>query len=61
VADRASDVDSQGNPIIPNQQAVKAVGVDTEFEVVRNSLMSVIPYATSTGSREPETACTRAC
>jgi len=37
--------DSQGNPIIPNQQAVNAVGVDTEFEVVRNSLMSVIPYA----------------
>ena len=37
--------DAQGNPIIPNQQAVNAVGVDTEFEVVRNSLMSVIPYA----------------
>src|SRR6266478_1367271 len=37
--------DAQGNPIIPNQQAVNAVGVDTEFEVVRNSLLSVIPYA----------------
>jgi hypothetical protein len=36
--------DSKGNPIIPNQQAVYALGVDTEFEVVRNSLISVIPY-----------------
>jgi len=36
--------DAQGNPIIPNQQAVYAIGVDTEFEVVRNSLLSLIPY-----------------
>jgi len=37
--------DAQGNPIIANQRAVYAVGVDTEFEVVRNSFISVIPYA----------------
>ena len=36
--------DAQGNPIIPNQQAIYAIGVDTEFEVVRNSLLSLIPY-----------------
>jgi len=36
--------DSSGNPIIANTRAVYAVGVDTEFEVVRNSFISVIPY-----------------
>src|SRR5215813_730395 len=36
--------DPQGNPIIANQRAIYAVGVDTEFEVVRNSFISLIPY-----------------
>src|SRR3954471_18074294 len=29
--------DAQGNPIIPNQKTIYAAGIDTEFEVVRNS------------------------
>ncbi len=37
--------DPQGNPIIPNQRAIYAAGIDTEFEVLRNSLISLIPYA----------------
>jgi hypothetical protein len=36
--------DAQGNPVIPNQRAVYAVGIDTEFEVLRNALISLIPY-----------------
>jgi hypothetical protein len=36
--------DPQGNPIIQNQRAIYAVGVDTEFEIVHNSLISLIPY-----------------
>jgi hypothetical protein len=36
--------DSKGNPIIPNEQAVYTAGVDTEFEVLRNPLISLIPY-----------------
>jgi hypothetical protein len=36
--------DSTGNPIVPNQRAIYAVGVDTEFEVLHNALISLIPY-----------------
>src|SRR5882724_6217264 len=35
--------DSTGNPIV-NQRAIYAAGIDTEFEVLHNSLISVIPY-----------------
>jgi hypothetical protein len=37
--------DANGNPIIADKRAVYALGVDTEFEVLRNSLISLIPYA----------------
>jgi hypothetical protein len=37
--------DPEGNAIIPNHQAVYAGGIDTEYEVLRNSLISLIPYA----------------
>ncbi|MGZ6125100.1 MAG: hypothetical protein ACXWLR_09080, partial [Myxococcales bacterium] len=37
--------DAQGNPVVPNQRAIYAFGVDTEFEVLRNSFISLIPYA----------------
>ncbi|TMA41386.1 MAG: hypothetical protein E6J82_12690 [Deltaproteobacteria bacterium] len=37
--------DGEGNPIIPNHQAIYAGGIDTEYEVLRNSLISLIPYA----------------
>src|SRR6266481_1724896 len=36
--------DSTGNPILPNQHAIYAAGIDTEFEVLHNSLISLIPY-----------------
>ncbi|HZR07442.1 MAG TPA: hypothetical protein VFA79_02590 [Myxococcales bacterium] len=37
--------DAQGNPVNLNQRAIYAIGVDTEFEVLRNSFISLIPYA----------------
>jgi hypothetical protein len=37
--------DAQGNPMNLNHQAIYAIGVDTEFEVLRNSFISLIPYA----------------
>jgi hypothetical protein len=37
--------DPEGNPVGLNQRAIYAMGVDTEFEVLRNSLISLIPYA----------------
>src|SRR5258705_199515 len=36
--------DPQGNPIVPNTRPVYAMGVDTEFELLRNALISLIPY-----------------
>lgn len=36
--------DAQGNPIVAASDAVWAGGVDTEFEVLHNSLISLIPY-----------------
>jgi hypothetical protein len=36
--------DSTGNPIVPDQRAIYAAGIDTEFEVLHNSLISLIPY-----------------
>ena len=35
--------DSTGNPIV-SQRAIHAAGIDTEFEVLHNSLISLIPY-----------------
>src|SRR5207245_11452719 len=35
--------DSTGNPIV-STQAIHAAGIDTEFEVLHNSLISLIPY-----------------
>jgi hypothetical protein len=37
--------DAAGNPILPNERAIYAAGVDTEFEVLRNALISLVPYA----------------
>lgn len=36
--------DAQGNPLVAVSDAVYAGGVDTEFEVLHNSLISLIPY-----------------
>jgi hypothetical protein len=36
--------DSVGNPIIDVNNAVYAGGVDTEYELLRNSIISLIPY-----------------
>ena len=36
--------DSNGNPIITANDAVYAGGVDTEFELLHNSIISLIPY-----------------
>ena len=43
-ADGTLTQDGKGNPIIAASQAIYAGGVDTEFELLRNSLISVIPY-----------------
>lgn len=37
--------DAQGNPMGLNERSIYALGVDTEFEVLRNSFISLIPYA----------------
>src|SRR5207237_5018438 len=37
--------DTHGNPIVGSKDAIYAGGVDTEFEVLRNSVISLIPYA----------------
>lgn len=36
--------DAQGNPVVAASDAVYAGGVDTEFEVLHNSLISLVPY-----------------
>jgi hypothetical protein len=36
--------DAEGNPIVAVKDAVYAVGIDTEFEVLHNSVISLIPY-----------------
>jgi hypothetical protein len=36
--------DDKGNPIIREDQSIYTGGVDTEFEVFRNSVISLIPY-----------------
>jgi hypothetical protein len=36
--------DAKGNPIIRDDQSIYTGGVDTEFEVLRNSVISLIPY-----------------
>src|SRR5947209_3940656 len=35
--------DTEGNPVV-HSDAIQAIGVDTEFEVLHNSLISLIPY-----------------
>jgi hypothetical protein len=42
--DGSIEQDAQGNPAIAVYDSVWAAGIDTEFEVVRNSILSVIPY-----------------
>ncbi len=38
------DQDAAGNPRVAASDAVYAGGIDTEFEVLRNSIISLIPY-----------------